>query len=197
MPRDKSAFCTPYEAYRELDHPDALQVVANNGNADLIVMTARTLTTKRRINFLHSIFDLFTRLDPGYFWLWELAKLYREADLHKEALVLTESATADAMSFKISFNHNPVDYHKPPYGQYLQSTVSPEHVIKEIKKTPQIVEENDEYNIVVYRNQYFGIPKSVGFVDFDKSNVGKIEGVNIGDSLTEVTTKIKTQINPK
>jgi hypothetical protein len=197
IPRDKSAFCTPYEAYRELDHPDALRVVANNGNADLIVMTARILTGERRINFLNSIFDLFVRLDPGYFWFCELAKLYRGADLHKEALVLTESATVDAMSFKISFNHNPVDYHKPPYGQYLQSTVSPEHVINEITKTPQIVEENDEYNIVLYNNQYFGIPKSLGRVDFDKNDVGKIEGVNIGDSLTKVTTKIETQINPK
>ena len=53
-----------------------------------------------------------------------------------------------------------------------------------------LVQEVGKYNIVVFDKQYYGIPKSLGRVEFLEKDPDLKEGVIVDSSLEEVLKKI-------
>ncbi|MCB1190623.1 MAG: putative sugar O-methyltransferase [Leptospiraceae bacterium] len=57
-------------------------------------------------------------------------------------------------------------------------------------KVPRLVESYQSYNIVAYRNNYFGLPKKMDSINLTTTDVRGHEGVVIAKTLTEVKQEI-------
>ncbi|PZO41446.1 MAG: hypothetical protein DCF19_09590 [Pseudanabaena frigida] len=58
-------------------------------------------------------------------------------------------------------------------------------------ESPQLVKSLQDYNIVAYKNMVFGIPQSLGAIDFSQVDVLSLEGVVTGLSVREVQKEIE------
>jgi predicted O-methyltransferase YrrM len=78
------------------------------------------------------------------------------------------------------------------------ATTIPKRSAHHYYSTPELVESVDTYNIVAWRERYYGLPQSLGAVDLsttDLTELEKLDGIFISQSQSDIKKAIQTYLN--